>query len=50
MQDKLIAAAERIVEQWDKHDKFRPADMIEEFGEPVEVAIARAYLDAVKAH
>lgn len=47
MTPELKAAAAQIVYQWDNHDRHRvtaPVLMVGEFGEPTDVAIARAYL------
>lgn len=47
---KMIEACKRIIEQWEDHDKYRVTDdeiALMEFGEPTEVAIARAFLELV---
>ena len=42
--------AERIVDQWDNHDRYRVTDkaLFENGQEPNEVAIARALIEALK--
>jgi hypothetical protein len=41
MSDDARHDAERVVHQWEQHDRHRCADGL---GEPVEVRVARAYL------
>lgn len=43
--------AELIVEQWDKHDKFREHETVlfNNGVEPDEVALARAFLDVLES-
>lgn len=46
----VIQIAELIVEQWDKHDKFREHEtaLFNNGVEPDEVAVARALIEALK--